>query len=143
MRSRSTVLTAGCAAGALLLAGCSGGDGGPDRPSTTSGPSTVTASPATSQPAGAIAALSDVKCTFSGGAWSFTATLKNPDKERTTFTVLVAVAAKEGGTVVGSKTFTETLDPGRSKDLEASKFVKGKEKGNTCVPSATKAPAKS
>jgi hypothetical protein len=142
MRLRTTALTATCAAGLLALGGCSG-DGGSKDPTVTTGPSTVTASPQTSQPAGAIAALSKVSCKFGDGGWSFTATLKNPDKERTTFTVMVAVAKTDGGTVVGSKTFTETLDPGQSKDLEASKFVKGKEKGNTCVPSATKAPAKS
>ncbi|NNM47957.1 hypothetical protein [Knoellia koreensis] len=142
MRLRTTVLTAGCAASLLALGACSG-DGRTDDPTVTTGPSTVTAAPRTSQPAGAIAALSKVSCEFTDGAWSFKATLKNPDKERTTFTVMVAVAKTEGGTVVGSKTFTETLDPGQSKELAAAKFVKGKEKGNTCVPSATKAPAKS
>lgn len=125
------------------LAGCSGDDADP-APTNSGALQTVTAAPPTNQPAGAIKELSKVECAQDGTDWSFSATLTNSGSERTTYTVLVAVAKKEGGTVVGSKTLTETLDAGDTAELEAKDFYSGDEKAADvqCVPSATKAAAK-
>lgn len=124
------------------LAGCSGDDAEPT-PTTSGALQTVTAAPPSDQPAGAIKELSKVACEQDGEDWSFSATLTNSGSERTTYTVLVAVAKKEGGTVVGSKTLEKTLDAGDSAKLEAKDFYSGDEKADDvqCVPSATKAPA--
>lgn len=140
MRSRSIVMK-GAAVGVVLLAapGCQGAKGG-DTPDPGT-PSTVTAQPPKSQPAGAIKELHDAKCTFAAGAWSFSGELTNAGKEKMTFTVTVAVAKTDGGTVLGSEQITETLAPGESAKVKADKFYKGTNKGVSCVPSATKAPA--
>ncbi len=124
------------------LAGCSGDDAEPT-PSGSGALQTVTAAPPSDQPAGAIKELSKVACEQDGKDWSFSATLTNDGTERTAYTVLVAVAKKEGGTVVGSKTLEKTLDAGDSAELEAKDFYSGEEKADDvqCVPSATKAPA--
>jgi hypothetical protein len=124
------------------LAGCSGDDAEPT-PTGSGALQTVTAAPPSNQPAGAIKELSDVRCEQDGKDWSFSATLTNEGTEKTTYTVLVAVAKKEGGTVVGSTTLTKTLDGGDSAELEAEDFYSGDEKAEDvqCVPSATKAAA--
>ncbi|MGG5257804.1 hypothetical protein [Phycicoccus avicenniae] len=125
------------------LAGCSGDEADPT-PTNSGALQTVTAAPPSNQPAGAIKELSKVECAQDGKDWSFSATLTNDGSDRMTYTVLVAVAKKEGGTVVGSKTLTETLDGGDSTELEAKDFYSGNEKAADvqCVPSATKAEAK-
>ncbi|QIM22634.1 hypothetical protein G7075_18305 [Phycicoccus sp. HDW14] len=124
------------------VAGCSG-DGAEPTPTGSGAQQTVTAAPPTNQPAGAIKELSKVRCERKGKDWSFSATLTNAGSEKTTYTVLVAVAKREGGTVVGSKTLTKTLDAGDSATLEAEDFYSGDDKAADvqCVPSATKAKA--
>ncbi|WP_239111689.1 hypothetical protein [Phycicoccus sonneratiae] len=125
------------------LAGCSGDDAEPT-PTNSGALRTVTAAPPSNQPAGAIKELSKVECAQDGKDWSFSATLTNDGSDRMTYTVLVAVAKKDGGTVLGSTTLTETLDGGDSTELEAKDFYSGDEKAADaqCVPSATKAAAK-
>ena len=142
MRARPTLTMLTTASAALLLvAGCSGDDGGDTSNTATGGPVTVTASPQTSQAAGAIKELDKVQCTFKDGTWSFSATLTNAGKDKASYTVTVAVAKTQGGTVVGSTQLSETLDAGESTDLSAPDFFKGTDKGVSCVPSATKKPA--
>ena len=84
-----------------------------------------------------------MRCEQDGKDWSFSTTLTDDGTERTKDTVLVAVAKKEGGTVVGSRTLEKTLDAGDSAELEARDFSSGDEKADDvqCVPTATKAPA--
>lgn len=140
MRSPS-IVTKGAVLGAVLLAvaGCQGEKGAATPSSST--PATVTAQPPKSQPAGAIKELHDAKCTYAEGAWSFSGELTNAGKGKVTYTVMVAVAKTDGGTVLGSKQITQTLAPGESAKVKADKFYKGSNKGVSCVPSATKAPA--
>ena len=127
----------------LTIGGCTGGDTTTTAPTTApSGRATVTAAPPSNQPAGAIKELSKVSCTKGAQGWTFSAVLTNTQQVKTDFTVLVAVAKKVGGTVVGTTQVTKTLDAGATAPLEAKDFYAGAETEADvqCVPSATRAP---
>ena len=140
MRSPSIVMKCAVLGTVLLAAAGCQGEKGTDTPNPNT-PATVTASPPKTQPAGAIKDLHDATCTYAAGAWSFSGELTNAGKAKVTYTVMVAVAKTDGGTVLGSKQITRTLAPGESATVKADKFYKGSNKGVSCVPSATKAPA--
>jgi hypothetical protein len=139
-RIAATLVSLCCAVG---IAGCSGEDTAAPQPTRTGAPATVTARPPAEQPAGAIRELSGISCERDGNAWTFGATVRNSGKERMMYTVLVAVAKKAGGTVVGSTTLTTTLAAGDTAKIRATRFYAGRDKPADvqCVPSATKAPA--
>ncbi|MEO7753833.1 MAG: hypothetical protein ABIS35_10495 [Terracoccus sp.] len=139
------------AAATLTLGAC-----GQPSPPTDGGPSTVsvpvqptilpldTAVP-TVNPSGAAAdglfdasqGLVDTTCSASGGAWSFTATLRNPDGVAHDFTVAITLVRTSDMTAVVTQEVPVAVPAGGSAPVSAPAFHDGDVDGVECLTGVT------